>query len=383
VHGLRKARPSHRGLRPRILSFAHGAALAAALIGISLAAAACSGRAPASAAAAPAAPPGWYQLQADGFTWIADVRGAAAVARRPWTVQARVADFAYLDDALFCALNGVGVAGIAIDNAGRPAFTYHRDPLIFSHRTITTLLARQGTLAVHLYYNALLNDAPAQDVAMNAICLAAYRPGQAGFSLLIPPFQEKNPDWEAVGFAPESENSFDFEWKHTDAVETRFAYTRYHADTKTEETVSRDTFLSALGVPFISGHAVPSDLSSFFGACRSLLPTPAAGTAFQFSLRSRESPVRRNYRSLKQSESAVSVAVFEEKGTRLALLPDGRVLRAAIGVSATQTIVLPALPPGFRYTDLAKAGSWLIVPWEEIFFTDVGRAGILVYPLPG
>ena len=352
---------------------------------MSLLAAACSGRGMTSGSAAQGKAPaaGWYQLQADGFTPIADPSGAAAVARRPWTVQARVADLAYLGDVLFCAINGVGVAGIDIDNAGRPVFTYHRDPLIFSHRTITTLLPREGALAIHLYYNVLLNDAAAGEVAMNGICLVAFQPGQTDFSQLVPPFQKKNPDWEAVGFAPESENSFDFEWKHTDAVETKFAWTRYHADTKTEEAVSRDTYLSALGVPFITGHAVPSDLSAFFTACRSLMPTPAPGTAIQFSLRSRESPVRRNYRSLKQSVSAVAVAVFEEKGTRLALLPDGRVLRAAIGASTSNTIALPALPPGFRYTDLARAGTWLIVPWEEVFFTDVGRAGILVYPLPG
>jgi hypothetical protein len=357
-----------------------GAALAAALIGISLFAGACSGRGVAAGAAAPAE--GWYQLLAGGFASIASPSSAAVVARRPWTVQTRVADLAYLDDVLFCAMNGAGVASIKIEAAGRPAFSYHRDPLIFSHRTITTLLPRQGTLAVHLYYNALLNDAAAEVMAMNGISLVEFHPGQTGFSFLVPPFQKKNPDWEAVGFAPESENSFDFEWKHTDSSETRFTYTRYHADTKTEEPVSRDAYLSALGVPFIAGHAVPSDLSVFFAACRSLLPAPAPGTAIQFSLRSRESPVRRNYRSLKQSESAVSVAVFEEKGILLALLPDGRVLRAPAGGSPARSITLPTLPSGFRYTDLARDGSWLIVPWEEIFFTDVGRAGILVYPLP-
>ncbi len=220
---------------------------------------------------------GWYQLQADGFTPIADPSRAVVVARRPWTVQARVADLAYLDDVLFCALNGAGVAGIRIDDAGLPGFTYHRDALIFSHRTITTLVPRQGTLAVHLYYNALLNDAPAREVAMSGISLVEFHPGQTGFSFLVPPFQKKNPDWEAAGFAAESDNSFDFEWKHTDASETRFTYTRYHADTKTEETVSRDTFLSALGVPFIEGHAVPSDLAAFFTACRSLIPAPGPG----------------------------------------------------------------------------------------------------------
>ncbi len=185
-----------------------------------------------------------------------------------------MADLTWLNDELFCALNGSGVARLTIDASGQPAFAYHRDPLIFLHRTITTLLARQGTLAIHLYYNALLNDAAPSELGLNGICLVELHPGQNGFSILVPPFQKKNPDWEAAGFAPESENSFDFEWKYTDAAETRFTYTRYHADTKNEETVSRDTYLSALGVPFITGRNVPSDLSTFFAACASLLPAP-------------------------------------------------------------------------------------------------------------
>jgi len=320
-------------------------------------------------------------LEADGFRPVENASRADAVPLRPWTVQARVADLAWLNDTLFCALNGAGVASIAIDDTGRPVFTYHFDPLIFSHRTITTLLARQGTLAIHLYYNALLNDAAPAELAMSGISLVELHPGQNGFSIIVPPFQKKNPDWEAAGFAPESENSFDIEWKHTDATETRFTYTRYHADTKSEETVNRDTFLSALGVPFITGRNVPSDLSAFFAACASLLPTPGTDAALQFSLRSRETPVRRNYRSLKQSESAVSIGVFEEKGSRLALLPDGRVLRSPVGRAAPRIIMLPALPAGFRYTDVTKEGNWLIVPWEEVSFTDVGRAGILIFPL--
>ena len=34
-----------------------------------------------------------------------------------------------------------------------------------------------------------------------------------------------------------------------------------------------------------------------------------------------------------------------------------------------------------RYTDMVKAGSLLVLPWEEQFFIDVGAAGILLYTL--
>ena len=299
---------------------------------------------------------------------------------RPWTVQSRVADMAFLGDTLYCAVNGSGLATLAVDAKGAAAFTYHADSLIFAHRTITTLIPRQGTLAVHLYYNALLNDVPQQDLVISGISLVTYLPSHDDFSFLIPPFQKKNPDWEAVGIAPLSEDQFDFEWKYTDSAQTRFAYTRFHADTSREESANRDDFLAALGTPSISGAGVPPDRAAFFDACRAQTSEVPNGVSLQFSLRSKESPVRVSYRSEPQSESAVVFPVFESPGLRLALLPGGRVYLSSSDRPA-RTFSLPALPKGFRYTDLVKAGSWLVVPWEEASFTDVGRAGILLFLL--
>ncbi|MGA2379597.1 MAG: hypothetical protein ABSG85_09835 [Spirochaetia bacterium] len=366
MRGLRKERSRHRGLRPGVL-----------ILGLLAALAGCSGRAPGPAAANGAA---WLFLQSGTFQPVADPAAAAPVARRPWTVQSRVADMAYLDGTLYCGVNGSGLVTVGRDPAGKITFDYHADPLIFGQRTITTLVPRQGSLAIHLYFNALLNDARPQDLSLSGISLVSYAPRQSDYSFLIPPFQRMNPDWEAVGFATESENSFDFEWKYTDASETRFQYTRYHADVKAEEPADRDTFLAALGVPAIEGPSVPSTLASFFASCLAEMPALPQGGSIQFSLRSRDSPVKRNYRSRKESETAVAVPMFEEEGKLLALLPDGRVLSAESG-SAPRAMALPRLPQGFRYTDFVKWGTFLVIPWEEISFTDVGRAGMLVYPL--
>ena len=196
----------------------------------------------------------WFQLQSGTFAPVPGLSAAVAVPSRPWTVQSRVADMAFLGDTLYCAVNGSGLATLAVDAKGAAAFTYHADPLIFAHRTITTLIPRQGTLAVHLYYNALLNDVPQQDLSISGISLVTYLPSQDDFSFLIPPFQKKNPDWEAVGIAPLSEDSFDFEWKYTDTAQTRFAYTRFHADTSREESANREAYLAALGTPYDLGH---------------------------------------------------------------------------------------------------------------------------------
>jgi hypothetical protein len=362
-----------RTLQTRIARSA-GAAAAVALVTLATLVS-CQGRGAASPAAAPGG--SWYQLESGIFQPVAGPAAAVVVARKPWTVQSRVADMAWLGETLYLAVNGGGLAEAVIGVDGSAGFVYHLDALIFAHRTVTAIVPRQGTLVAHLYFNALLNDAQQKDLTLAGVSLVSYLPGKSDFSFLIPPFQRKNPDWEAVGFAPESQDSFAMEWKFTDAAETRFAYTRFHPDTKAEETVSRDAFLAALGVPSTSGPAVPSDLSAFFDACKAGIPSLSAGSALQFSLRSRENPVRTNYRSEPESESALSISVFEAQGERYALLPSGQVLVAALG--ARHTIDLPALPEEFRYTDIIKASGFLVVSWEEVSFTDVGRAGILVF----
>ena len=367
MHRVRKDRDSHRRLRTRVL--AAPLAAVAVLAGLVCCAAGKPG-APARAS--------WFQLQAGVFQPVAGPAAAPAAAELPWTIQSRVADMAFLGDTLYCALNGTGLAAIGLDPAGTPVFAYHADPLIFAHRTITTLVPRQGTLAVHVYFNALLNDAQQRELPISGISIVTYLPSHTDFSFLIPPFQKKNTDWEAVGFAAESESQFDFEWKYTNDAETRFAYTRFNADTQAEEVTSRETYLASLGVPSISGAQVPADLGAFFEMCRKTIPNLAAGASLQFALRSRENPVRRSYRSQPVSDSAVTIPVFEEQGARLALIPGGRVVSSA---AAARPIDLPGLPRGFRYTDFVKEGDLLVVAWEEAAFTNVGRAGLLLYRL--
>ncbi len=365
-------RPDPRGpARSRRVCAAAAAAVLAAVL------AAC-----APSAGGATAGSSWFQLQSGAFQPITGPAAAVPVPSLPWTVQSRVADMAFLGDTLYCAVNGSGLATLKVDAKGAAAFVYHADSLIFGHRTITTLIPREGTLAVHLYYNALLNDVAQQELTISGISLVTFLPSHDDYSFLIPPFQKKNPDWEAVGIAPLSEDQFDFEWKYTDAAETRFAYTRFHADTQREEGANRQAYIAALGTPAISGSGVPSDRAAFFDECRAKTEGIPKGMSLQFSIRSRESPIRLSYRSEPESDSAVVFPVFESPAMRLALLPEGRVLLGSAGAPARQ-LSLPPLPKGFHYTDLVLDGGWLVVPWEESSFTDVGKAGILLFPLRG
>ena len=393
MHGLREDRARHRRIRPRLLILARAWPVAAALTALALAA--CSGRTPGAGAAGAAAPPAsavsssagtWLQLRDGRFAPVTGPGAAAPVARAPWTVQSRVSDLAFLGDQLFCAINGWGLAALARTGQGGVAVTYHPDAMIFSHRTVTTLVPRGDTLLVHLYYNALLNDARPQDLSLGGISLVAWSTARKDYTFLVPPFQRANPNWEAVGFAAETADRFHFEWKFTDASETRFQYTRYAADSKSEDREDRDTFLASLGEASIGGPSVPAALSAFFSACSSAMGAQPEGVSLQFTVRDRKDAVKHSYRSRKESESAVVVPVFQDDTGLLALLPDGRLLDSrAVGASTAgvPTVrALPTLPAGFRYTDVVTWGSSLVLPWEETEFTDVARAGILVYALP-
>jgi hypothetical protein len=386
MHHLRQEREAPRGLRPRLLG--RLAALAAALPALALLAllallAGCPAAKPAAAsapaAAAIAASAGaWLQLQSGVFQAVVGPAAAPPVPRLPWTVQARVADLALVGPTLYCAINGFGLAEIGIDAAGTPTFVYHADPMIFAHRTITTLVPRADGIAVHLYYNALLNDAAPQELALAPVSLVTYLASKSEYAFLVPPFQRKNPDWEAVGFAPASPDQYDFEWKRTDASETSFAYTSYRADTQAEQAVTREAYIAALALPLPSGAS--DNRAAFFDACRKEIGPLPAGGSLQFAVRSADGLVRRQYRSELTGDTVTMVSVFEQGSERLALLPGGRVLASPARPETEARIVeLPELPRGFRYTELARIGGTLVVAWEEISFTDVGRAGLLLF----
>jgi hypothetical protein len=88
--------------------------------------------------------------------------------------------------------------------------------------------------------------------------------------------------------------------------------------------------------------------------------------------------VRRIFRSGEGVSGLIPVPVYEEAGVTDALLPGGKLLRIASGGGAT-TVALPALPRGYRYTDVVRVGGTLVLPWQQDSFTDVGAAGLLLY----
>jgi len=320
----------------------------------------------------------WYQIQEGAFVRIPRIADAEQVLPQPWTIQSRIADAAFIGNAVVFAVNGSGLAALNLEG-NEPAFASFYDSLIFAHRTTTSIVRTRTGATVHVYFNQMLNTVGRSALAMSGISLVGFLTDSGEYTFIIPAFQRRNTDWEAVGFVAAGVNDYFFEWKQSGETETRFGYTRYNPDTGAETAVARGVYIDAYRLSAAAAPGSGELRSALFAQCRrELAPGPSVGV--HFSLRSREDVVRRTFRTGEGVSSITTIPVWEEKGLALALLPGGRVLRTSDG-AAFDSFNLPPLPEGFRYIDLLKTAGALILPWEQVLFTQVRAAGILVYTL--
>ena len=322
----------------------------------------------------------WYQLQAGALVAVDGPGAAAPVQPQPWTVQVRVADMVFAGTDLYCGVNGIGLARLRFGPDGLSEAAYFNDPLLFEHRTITTLLPGEAGLTVHLYYNSLLNSVSPERLTLRGVSLVTFLPDRQDYALVITPFHRKNPLWEAVGFVPASLEEYLFEWKHTDGEQTRFAYTRYFPLRKSETAAERSRYIAASSVA-VDTLGAGSGRRKFLQSCLAELRAALPGCTVLFALRAggAGSP-RRTIRAEGEGPQIVTVPVQEEQSGWRALLPAGRVM-SADGSGRSSFTQLPPVHAHVRYTDLARVGSFLVVPWEEQSFTQVGAAGILFYKI--
>jgi hypothetical protein len=322
----------------------------------------------------------FFQL-ADGiFDRVTGPSGFARRSPRPWTVQERIADLAFVGDTLWLAVNGHGLVSVAPGDP--PSFAARYDDWLFPQRTITTLVAGRASLTCHLYYNATLNTAARESLKAEGISFLAFETGIDDYVVLLPPFQRRNPAWEAVGAAPLADGGFLVEWKLT-AYTTSFAWTRFVPDTKAEGPSTREAYQQALAYAPADGAAVSGGVRLLFDACLEELAAkgvrPGDTVSVIFIVRERGGALKHTFRS-GTGDAFVTVPVFLAPEAGRALLPGGRIV--SLGASGSKEILdLPALPAGFRYTDLVRSGDHLVVPWEEVRFPDVGAAGVLFYRL--
>ncbi|MCX7031776.1 MAG: hypothetical protein NTU62_16865 [Spirochaetes bacterium] len=323
----------------------------------------------------------FFQLAGGIFDRVAGPSGFKRRSPRPWTVQERIADLAFVGDTLWLAVNSHGLASVVPGDP--PSFAARYDDWLFPYRTITTLVPGQGSLTCHLYYNATLNTAARESLKAEGISFLRFEIGIDDYVVLLPPFQRRNPEWEAVGVAPLANGEFLVEWKLA-ADETSFAWTRFVPLTLAEAPSTREAYRQALASSPADGAAVSGGVRLLFDACLAELAAKgvrAGGTVtVLFVVREQNAALKHTFRT-GTGDAFVTVPVFLATEAGRALLPDGRVV--SLGADGTKDVLeLPALPSGFRYTDLARSGGHLVVPWEEVRFPDVGAAGVLFYRLP-
>ena len=332
-------------------------------------------------------PGSWFILQGGKFEKADLPPAPAAGAALPWTVQTRVADLAFLGDKLYLAVNGQGVASLELD-PDTPLFRYFYDPLIFSYRTISTLIPADDHLLCHLYFNKLLNTAREQALKIQGISLLKLFPAEGIYQFVSLPFQKQNPEWESVGFLPQSREVFFIEWKHADEQETRFCYTRFELPNNREEAIDRLSFRQGYRFQDIRSQDLPPPLKTLFQQAVKSLGQKGPPTAFQFLLRGSQQALASRYEYHPQGfiSSAdmrlFTLPVFQDGETYYLLFSTGRLLAVKGTNPRLFSLSLPRLPEGFLYRDLAVRRDTLLASWEESRFTAVAQAGLFLQKLP-
>jgi hypothetical protein len=345
-----------------------------------------------------AAPPGsgtilagrWYQLAGGAFEAV-QAPGQPAVAGLPWTVQARISDMSSLNGRLYLAVNGHGLASVEAGRGAAPRFRYFYDPLLFRHRTLTTLVPAADSLTCHLYFNSLLNLTDAGELPVHGLALLALHPQDGIYRQIQMPFQSSHRGWECVGFAPLSAQEFLLEWKLSEPERTLFEYTRYSLASSRESHATRQEYRESWEPRPLEGR-LPSDIERLARELQRRADDPRL--SLFLGVRSVLEPLCSRYArrpsSGRPEEGLLTAHVFLDGERRLLLASDGLLLSegtessgfpAGSGDAAGLPLAarrLPSLPAGFRYTGLFVLDGHLFAAWEQADFTTSGAAGIFI-----
>ncbi len=329
-------------------------------------------------------PPGyWFSILEGSIEQIEDVRLSYSEPG-PWTVQERIADLSLLHGKIFLAVNGRGIAAADISASIPPQFKYYYDPLIFKYRTITTIIPGDKFLLCHIYFNKMLNITSEKNLKIQGISLLKLFPEEEIYQFISLPFQEKNPEWESVGFIPEKSDLFFFEWKFSNEEETRFYHSIFSLDQMTDKAVDENIFRRAYNFREIKNENTPQSLQALFQNAIKRLGSEQFSTAFHFLIRRGEEPIISRYEYYPEdfakapSIRLLTLSIFKQNESYFLLTPQGLIIKADEQGRKLKTYTLPLLPGGYIYLDLIITNRRLLVTWEESLFTDVGSAGLFI-----
>ncbi len=329
-----------------------------------------------------------YRLEQGRFAPVDSAQAIGSTHLEPWTVQGRVADLVTSNDAVYLGVNGYGIAEAFLESNSDSAppqasFNYHYDEAIFRYRTLTTLIPEGDSLLCHVYFNGLLNVVGGGALELQGISLLRLFPQTGIYQFLTPPYQKQHPEWEAVGFVPETPGRFFFEWKYSDRQRTLFAHSHFSLNDLEETQIEKLAFRQSYGFRNIQEEGPPA-LAALLGEARRLVDEPGYSTAYQLQVREEHTPLVRRFEYHPQGFTRaerirlIALPAFKRGETYLLLVPQGLLLAAVEGSGRIHRFRLPSLPEDYVYCNLLLHGEHLLAGWEQTSFTDVGAAGIFV-----
>lgn len=416
MHRLRQGRPSSRYLRESILKRAgSGRRAAGAAIALLLAlggtgcSAVKSGDKRPTAADGSAGPPAGARhgnnstpsLPLLAGQWVAFVDGRPLSVKsptsvkapfEPWTVQTHASGIVRIASTIYVALNGWGVVTLAEVSApgdSPPVFRLYEDRDRFGERTINGFYAAKDGLILHLYRNTVFKT---PDPRSTPISYVRFDPSVGRLEPVVLPLNREG--WEAIEVVRTSKGRWAITWKKTEGDKVSFRYTLYDPAGGGSRAIDRKAFLSTY--EFIDIAEAPEGLQAISAAARE---GSSGKTVIHLLVRNESGGRVKRYRSgsaqLLESGDAdlKTIPIVRTEGAYLALLSGGRIVRypvadtSSVETSAssrapTETLMLPALPEGYAYTNLWTNGKLFVVSWEQQRFADVGAAGLLITELP-
>jgi hypothetical protein len=325
------------------------------------------------------------------FQETEDLKGYAELSPLPWPLQIRIADIYCLDSTLYFFINRKGLASLVLEPDGIAKFSYFYDPVLFDSNTAGLIFPFKDSLICHVYEDDFLSEKKMIPLSSNTFSFIKFTKTETGpvyEKTITPALQQQNPAWQAVVVNKLSNETVAIEWKYSAEDEVKFFYSSFNFTSEKEERQNRQWFLASYKIADIRGNNIAAPYALLFDSVLAALKADNKDHLVTFTLTdlSNKQVERYFYQTefynKKDNGYSISIPVTKQEKILSALLPKGKVLLIHEESMQLESLSLPSLPPHFRYTNVIFLDSFICASWEDVRFTHVGAAGLLVMVVP-
>jgi hypothetical protein len=331
-----------------------------------------------------------FILQNGSFLQIENVKYDEQIKPLPWPHQIRITDMYSIGRTLFLLINRRGVAAMTETSEGSFDFTYFYETDLFDNRTSTIFIPYKNSLVCHVYEDDFLRIEEYLRSRLDAgtfIEFACQGPNLGRMKRITPPWQQLNQRWQAVVVNPIDDHLVAIEWKHRAKDRIQFVYSRFDFNNGSEKQQTREWFLATYKFsPALDNNNRTQDVL-LFKSCITEVAAQAEEYLLHFIVRdSSNNHIERYFFMTDDYEQSPRSCYFSipviKRGKRLcALLTTGHILFLKQESGQIQRIMLPPLPAYCKYTNIVFYKDFICASWEDVRFTHVGAAGLVVKPL--